>query len=224
MDSIIFVLYTFLTMQNTCRENFNELNSKVLVCTKCEDLIALRKNPVPGVGALNARIIIVSDYPRKDGAEVTGVPFTNDESGLLIRKIIEDSSLSLENDIYLTYLVKCTPKKKVSAGKSEKISEYAPAKIHKENCVSYLAREITISTPHLLISLGFDTTKFILKYFFSINKKFNNMDELHMKIFKNPSFKLVPFYQPEDVTVLKRITMEKYISDFEALSKLLKVV
>ena len=211
-------------MQNTCRENFNELKSKVLVCTKCEDLVALRRAPVPGIGALNARIIIVSDYPRKDGAEVTGIPFTNDESGLLIRKIIEDSSLSLENDIYLTYLVKCTPKKKVSAGKSEKISEYSPAKIHKENCVSYLAREITISTPHLLISLGFDTTKFILKYFFSINKKFNNMDELHMKIFENPSFKLVPFYQPEDVTVLKRITMEKYINDFEALSKLLKVV
>ena len=76
----------------------------------------------------------------------------------------------------------------------------------------------------MLISLGLDTTKFILKYFFSINKKFNNMDELHMKIFKNPSFKLVPFYQPDDVTVLKRITMEKYISYFEALSKLLKVV
>ena len=211
-------------MQNTCRENFDELNKKVVDCEKCSDLVELRNKPVPGIGALNARIIIVSDYPKKDGAEVTGVPFTNDDSGILIRKIIEDSSLSLENDIYLTYLVKCTPKKKVKAGKTEKISEFAPAKIHKENCVPYLTKEITISTPHLLISLGFDTTKFILKHFFSINKKFESMDDLHMKIFKNPSFKLVPFYQPDDVTVLKRISMDKYISDFEALSKLLKVV
>lgn len=224
MDSIIFVLYTFFTMQNSCRENFDELNKKVLECRKCGDLVELRKNPVPGVGALNARIIIVSDYPRKDGAESTGIPFTNDESGLLIRKIIEDSSLSLENDIYLTYLVKCTPKKKVPAHTGEKISEFAPTKVHKENCVPYLTKEITISTPHLLISLGLDTTRFILKYFFSINKKFNDMDELHMKVFKNPSFKLASFYQPDYVTVLKKITMEKYISDFEALSKLLKVI
>lgn len=211
-------------MQNSCKENFNELNKKVLTCTKCTDIVELRKNPVPGIGALNARIIIVSDYPRKDGAEVTGIPFTNDESGLLIRKIIEDSSLSLENDIYLTYLVKCTPKKKVNARNGEKISDFTPKKAHKENCVPYLTKEITISTPHLLISLGLDTTRFILKYFFSINKKFEDMNELHMKIFKNPSFKLVPFYQPDDVTIHKKITMEKYISDFEALSKLLKVV
>ncbi|MDD5658483.1 MAG: uracil-DNA glycosylase family protein [Actinomycetota bacterium] len=211
-------------MQNSCRKSFDELNKEVLECKKCGDLIELRKNPVPGVGALNARIIIVSDYPRKDGAEITGIPFTNDESGLLIRKIIEDSSLSLENDIYLTYLVKCTPKKKVSTREGEKISNFAPKKIHKENCVPYLIKEITISTPHLLISLGLDTTKFILKYFFSINKKFENMDDLHMKIFKNPSFKLVPFYQPDDVTIHKKITMEKYIGDFETLSKLLKVV
>jgi len=211
-------------MQNSCRENFDELNKKVLECKKCGDLVELRKNSVPGVGALNARIIIVSDYPRKDGAEITGIPFTNDESGLLIRKIIEDSSLSLENDIYLTYLVKCTPKKKVSARTGEKISDFAPKKVHKENCVPYLIKEITISTPHILISLGLDTTRFILKYFFSINKKFEDMNELHMKIFKNPSFKLVPFYQPDDVTIHKKITMEKYIGDFEELSKLLKVV
>ncbi|MCL6087029.1 MAG: hypothetical protein M1475_01330 [Actinobacteria bacterium] len=211
-------------MQNGCKENFDELNKKVLICRKCEDLVELRRNPVCGIGALGARIIIVGDYPKANGAEVTGVPFTNDESGLLIRKIIADSSLSLENDIYLTYLVKCTPKKKVPARSGEKISTYEPKKVHKENCVPYLSKEITISTPHLLISLGFDTTKFILKHFFSINKKFNDMEELHMKIFKNPSFKLVPFYQPDDVTVHKKITMDKYLNDFETLSKLLKVV
>jgi hypothetical protein len=50
------------------------------------------------------------------------------------------------------------------------------------------------------------------------------MDELHMKIFENPSFKLVPFYQPDDVTIHKKITLERYMDDFKALSKLLKIV
>jgi len=211
-------------MPISCKENFEELNKTVLACNKCGELVYDDFKPITGVGALNARIIIVSDYPRKNGAQVTGIPFTNDESGLLIRKIIEDSSLSIENDIYLTYLVKCTPKKKVTAHKGEKISKEALTNTHKENCVPFLVKEISISTPHLLISLGLDTTLFILKYFFSINKKYTDMDQLHMKIFENPSFKLVPFYQPDDVTVFKKISMEKYINDFEALSKLLKII
>ena len=211
-------------MQNGCRENFDELNKNILSCNKCSELAALRKTAVPGIGALNSRIMIVGFYPKETGAEITGEPFTNDESGLLIRKLISDSDLSIEEDIYLTYLVKCTPRKKVSARSGEKISSIPPLKVHQENCVGHLIKEISISTPHLLISLGLRTSKFILKHFFSINKNFTDMDQLHMKIFENPSFKLVPFYSPHNVTIEKKISVEKYSEDFKNLSKLLKIV
>jgi len=211
-------------MQNSCKENFEELNSQVLSCKKCSELAELRKTPVPGVGSYNARILIIGDYPKEEGAELTGIPFTNDESGFLIRKMIEDSNLSLENDVYLTYLVKCTPRKKVSAHKGEKISLISPSKIHKDNCIAYLIKEITITTPHLLITLGLDTTKYILRHFFSINKKFNDMQDLHMKLFEIPSFKLVPFYAPQDVLVTKKISLDQYLADFQKLSQFLKIV
>ena len=52
-------------MQNSCRENFDELNSEVLSCKKCAEFAELRKTSVHGVGAVNARIIIIGDFPEK---------------------------------------------------------------------------------------------------------------------------------------------------------------
>jgi uracil-DNA glycosylase family 4 len=211
-------------MQNSCSKNFDELNSKVLDYKKCAELARLRKTSVHGVGAVNARIIIIGDFPREDGAESTGIPFTGDASGELIRKLINDSDLSLESDIYLTYLVKCNPRKKMSAVDGEKISFIEPAEEHKNNCIAYLSKEITIMTPHLLITLGLDTSKYILKYFFSIEKDVKEMEDLHMKLFENPSFKLVPFFTPHDVTVNNKISIEQYTEDFQKLSEFLKIV
>ena len=45
-----------------------------------------------------------------------------------------------------------------------------------------------------------------------------------MRVFENPSFKLVPFFSPHDVKTEKTISEEKYIEDFKSLSKLLKMV
>ena len=79
-------------------------------------------------------------------------------------------------------------------------------------------------TPHLLITLGLDTSKYILKYFFSIEKDVKEMEDLHMKLFENPSFKLVPFFTPHDVTVNNKISIEQYTEDFQKLSEFLKIV
>jgi len=64
----------------------------------------------------------------------------------------------------------------------------------------------------------------LLENFFSINKKFESMEKIHMRVFENPSFKLVPFFSPHDVKAAKIISEEKYIEDFKSLSKLLKMV
>jgi len=50
------------------------------------------------------------------------------------------------------------------------------------------------------------------------------MEKIHMRVFENPSFKLVPFFSPHDVKTAKIISEEKYIEDFKSLSKLLKMV
>ena len=57
-----------------------------------------------------------------------------------------------------------------------------------------------------------------------IEKKHINMEEIHMRIFENPSFKLVPFFDPKDVIVSGSITEKRYIRDFKSLSEFLKMV
>ena len=207
------------------KESIEKLRSEILSCQKCKDLAKLRKTSVPGTGAPKANIIIVSDFPHKDGAEKKGIPFTGDESGKFIMDILKQVKLSLARDTYITYLVKCTPRK-LAGGKDggQVKEEKKPAAKHVANCIPYLVQEISISTPHIIVSLGLDVSNTLLHNFFSVEKKFRSIEKIHMRVFENPSFKLVPFFSPHDVVVEKIISEEKYIEDFKSLARLLKIV
>jgi DNA polymerase len=208
-------------MPINAKESIEKLNSEILSCQKCKILAELRKTSVPGAGSPKANIIIVSDFPHKDGAEKKGIPFTGDESGQFIRDILDEVKLSLDKDTYLTYLVRCTPRKKKDGKVTE---EKKPTAANIKNCISYLVQEISISTPHIIVSLGLDVSNTLLQSFFSIGKKFSKIEDIHMRVFENPSFKLVPFFSPHDVKSEKTIPEEKYIEDFKSLAKLLKMV
>jgi len=208
-------------MPINAKESIEKLNSEILSCQKCKTLAELRKTPVPGVGSPKANIIIVSDFPHKDGAEKKGIAFSGDGSGQFIRDILDEVKLSLDKDTYLTYLVRCTPRKKKDGKVTE---EKKPTAANIKNCISYLVQEISISTPHIIVALGLDVSNTLLQDFFSIGKKFSKMEDIHMRVFENPSFKLVPFFSPHDVKYEKIIPEEKYIEDFKSLAKLLKMV
>jgi uracil-DNA glycosylase family 4 len=212
-------------MPISAKESIKKLSSEILSCQRCKDLAKLRKTSVPGTGAPKANIIIVSDFPHKDGAEKKGVPFTGDDSGKFMMDILKEVKLSLTKDTYITYLVKCTPRKEVKVKDGKKVKEgKKPAARHVSNCISYLTQEISISTPHILVSLGLDVSNTLLQNFFSIDKKFRKIEKIHMRVFENPSFKLVPFFSPHDVVVEKVISKEKYIEDFNSLARVLKIV
>lgn len=208
-------------MPISSKKSLDRLGEEVTHCKRCLDLVKTRVNPVPGQGGPNAKVIIVKSHPSADGAEKTGKPFTGDSSGDLIKALIKDSPLSLKSDIYLTYLTKCTPRK-VSDGKDTELNK--PLSKHINNCISFLNEEISITTPHMILSLGIDVSNILLDKFFSIDKKYRKMDKIHMKIFENPSFKLVPFFAPEDVYIKNTITEEKYKEDFNSLAKFLSVI
>ncbi len=205
-------------MPISAKKSLSNLADEIKVCKKCLDLVKTRKQPVAGFGASQAKLIIVGYYPTPDGAEKKGIPFTDDEEGKIIRNAINQSGLSLEDDVFLTYLVKCTPRKGTELSNLIK-----PLEKHISNCINYLIEEISIITPHLIVTLGIGTTKIILNQFFSIDKKIDNMALLHMRIFENPSFKLIPFFSPKAV-IAENITEEKYIEDFKKISKLTTIV
>jgi uracil-DNA glycosylase family 4 len=211
-------------MPISARESLNKLDREVISCKKCLDLVKAGSRPVSGKGASKANIMIVSTFPlmNKPGGKKAS-PGVFNQSELII-KIFERTGLSLVRDTYITSLIKCSPGISSKEGKKPSKVEKKPLKKHINNCITYLTEEISIITPHIIVSMGLDSSNIILEKYFSVEKKYRDIKKLHMKIFENPSFKLVPFYDPQDIAVSNAISEEKFLNDFESLSKFLKMV
>jgi uracil-DNA glycosylase family 4 len=212
-------------MPISAKESLNKLSKEISGCKKCTDLARLRKYPpVPGTGTAKARIIIVFNYPVISSTEGKITPNSNTDQYSFIKKILSKSGLSLTRDTYITHLVKCTPVGSLKDNDNIVIKPIEPLKKHINNCISFLNSEISIITPHIIVALGLDVSNVILQRFFSVEKKYRNMEKLHMRIFENPSFKMVPFHDTREVLINKTIKEDKYINDFESLARFLKKV
>ena len=211
-------------MPISAKESINKLNKDISNCKKCADLIKTRKQPIPGTGAPKAKIMVICNYPGAIGTEKKDIPFSGDDRSKFIRKIFNETGLSLARDTYITYLVKCSSGRPVKKEDGSAADNIESSKKHINNCISFLTREISIITPHIIVSLGLNVSNIILQKYFSVNKKYRSMEKIHMRIFENPSFKLVPFSDPLDVIISGTITEERYRKDFESLSKFLKII
>ena len=138
-------------------------------CNTCKEIVAHHKllarkypsyhcNPVAGSGNLDSQIILIGLAPGLHGANKTGVPFTSDYSGEIIRKVL--SKLEL-NDIFITNAVKCYPKNN------------KPSTIMINNCKVHTIRELnSLSNLRVIISLGAIAYYQILKSY-NIDRKLN---------------------------------------------------
>ena len=210
-------------MPISSKKSLDKLNEEIISCKQCLDLVKTRLKPVCGSGAPNSKLIIVGYYPSDDGIEKRGVPFADKKEGVLINKVLAEMGLSLEKDTFITYLVKCNTRKIIKNKDKVEIKASRPSIKHIQNCLNYLTEEISIITPHIIISLGLDVSNIILREFFDVQKEYKDIKNLHMRLFENPSFKLLPFYSASDVEK-GLITEEKFISDFKSLSKLLAII
>jgi len=218
-------LYNFLTfMPISARESLNKLNKDISNCKKCVDPIKTRKQSVPGSGAPKARIMMIVDYPDTVETGKKGILTGGTGRDKFIKKLFDETGLSFTRDIYFTYLIKCSSGKPSKEKNGSGAGTLKLLKKHVDNCISFLSKEISIITPHIIISLGLDVSNVILQKYFSVSKKYKNMEKIHMRIFENPSFKLVPFTDPLDIRKSGTITEEKFRKDFQALSKLLKII
>ncbi len=210
-------------MPISSKKSLKKLNEEISICKRCLDLAATRVQPVPGFGAPNSRLIIAGFFPDAAGAEANGIPFMGSDEGDMLKALIADTGLSLEEDTFLTYIVKCTARKTTETNGTKEVILSSPDAKHAANCINYFTEEISITTPHIIISLGLDASNLILENFFSVTKKHTDISKIHMRLFENPSFKLVPIYSPSDV--LKGLISEaEYFGDFRKLSKVFSFV
>ena len=107
--------------------------------------------PVWGSGNLDSRLCIIGLAPGLHGANKTGIPFTADYSGLLIREILDELSIS---DFFITNVVRCYPEKNL------------PLTDEKKNCQSHNFDELSkLYNLKVIVTLGEVAYKQIVKLY-----------------------------------------------------------
>ena len=148
-------------------------------CNTCKEIVAHHKllakkypqyhcNPVDGSGDLDSKIILIGLAPGLHGANKTGVPFTSDYSGEIIRKLLSKFKL---DDIFITNAIKCYPKNN------------KPSVIAINNCKVHTKRELdSLSNLRVIVTLGAIAYYQILKLYNieSKNNKFKHGNTINL--------------------------------------------
>ena len=116
-----------------------ELQELLNGCQHCA-LGAKRQNLVFGGGDPNARLLFIGDSPGHD-EDLRGEPFVGKAGGLLDR-MIKAMTLSRE-EVYIANIVKCRPP-----------GDRDPQESEGESCAPFLARQIALIGPEVIVTLG----------------------------------------------------------------------
>ncbi|ROS26130.1 uracil-DNA glycosylase [Cellulomonas sp. PhB150] len=148
-----------------------DLDAEVVACRRCPRLVAWREEvggvrraafrdetywarPVPGFGDPHARVLVVGLAPAAHGANRTGRMFTGDRSGDFLFAAMHRTGFASQatstrvgdgltlTDIRATAPVRCAP------------PDNAPTPDERRTCAPFLARELEIVDPAVVVVLG----------------------------------------------------------------------
>ncbi len=169
-------------------EQLENLARSVVACTRCEELLACRLRAVPGGGHPHCAVMVVLLSPAV-ADEQDGRP-----SGSALRDDLAEFMPALTgagaHDAHATTLVKCVPR--------TGCEPRPPMETELDNCFPFLSKELTITTPHYVLSVGQETSRYLLRRLFK-DLPYTNGDSLELRLFDNPSFKIVPVATPDEL-------------------------
>ena len=125
-----------------------ELAVETSSCTDCR-LADTRTHVVFGVGSPNARVMFVGEAPGANEDE-QGEPFVG-AAGQLLDRLIEEIGLT-RSEVYITNVLKCRPP-----------NNRDPKPDEIESCKGYLATQMELIEPEVVVTLGNFATKLILR-------------------------------------------------------------
>ena len=117
-------------------------------CTRCPLAYAGRHTIVFGDGDPNARLMFVGEGPGADEDE-QGLPFVG-KSGQLLNNMIVAMGLS-RPQVYIANVVKCRPP-----------ANRAPEPVEAGTCTPFLARQMDVVQPEVVVALGATAAMYLL--------------------------------------------------------------
>jgi DNA polymerase len=123
-----------------------EVQARVAPCTKCPHLARSRTQTVFGVGNPDADLMFIGEAPGAD-EDAQGEPFVG-RAGQLLTKIIKAMGFD-RAEVYIANVLKCRPD--MPRGSS---GNRPPTPAEMQTCLPYLAEQIGIIQPKVLVALG----------------------------------------------------------------------
>ena len=129
------------------QEELDSMACTVRWCSRCE-LYFGRKNTVFGEGDLDAKLMLIGEFP-EEREDVIGKSFVG-RSGKLLEKMLAYIGLD-RSKVYTANIVKCHPKDNHNPGDQE-----------VKCCIPYLQKQIDIIQPKVIVTLGAKATQRLL--------------------------------------------------------------
>jgi len=126
------------------RSALDALRAAILGCERCPALVRCRSRVVPGHGAAPATVAFVGIAPGRFGGDRTGIPFSGDRSGDLLRRMIRNSAI---RRVFITNLVRCNPR-------DDRGRNRDPSRREIANCRTHLLAELELVRPRIVVCLG----------------------------------------------------------------------
>ncbi|HOU29455.1 MAG TPA: uracil-DNA glycosylase family protein [Thermoleophilia bacterium] len=190
-------------------EQLDNLARSIGACVRCDELVANRLRAVPGGGHPHCAVMVVTLHP--DPADEAG-------DGLAGEALVADlaefmPALAERRDqVYVTTLLKCVPRTDCVLR--------APHSDELGNCYPYLSRELTITTPHYVLTVGEDATRYLLGRLFK-DRPYAQDDSLELRLFDNPAFKVVPVATPDELRARDAKTRKEYTERLRKLAQIM---
>jgi len=192
---------------------FEKLCKQVASCNLCSRMESSQRVLNYSVGNLEAEVMFIGEAPGRLGADDTGIPFHGDKSGHNFEDLLKFAGLS-RSQIYVTNAVICNPK-------DSKGNNATPNSAEIINCTQYLASQIEIVNPKIIVTLGataLEATRLIHNHSLTLKNDVRTANSWNDRI-------LIPLYHPGQRAMLHRSFANQrsdyqFVADkFKALSK-----
>jgi len=190
-------------------EQLDNLARSIGACVRCDELVANRLRAVPGGGHPHCAVMVVTLHP--DPADEAGDGLAGEA---LVAELAEFMPALAEHrdQVYVTTLVKCVPRSDCALR--------APHPDELGNCYPYLSRELTITTPHYVLTVGEEATRYLLGRLFK-DRPYAQDDSLELRLFDNPAFKVVPVATPDELRARDAKTRKEYAERLRKLAQIM---
>ncbi|MBI2784793.1 MAG: uracil-DNA glycosylase [Legionella longbeachae] len=153
-------LWVLRQSERSSENDLSGLAQEVAACTRCL-LHKTRTQTVFFRGNAQAKLMIIGEAPGFY-EDQQGMPFVGKAGGLLNQML---RSIEMrEEDVYIANVLKCRPPN----NRDPQLDEIA-------QCSSYLARQIELVKPHLLLALGRFAGQFLLNKKLPLNQMRNTL-------------------------------------------------